>query len=198
MNKALIFSILLIIISGCAKQETVTIITENDASIHFKLADSVANSLVKQLGGRLTDAIQNSGVIEAIDVCHKDAYKITDDLVDETEMVTSIKRVSNKYRNPKNSPDKYEVDALTWFENKISNDDVFPKSYGQRITVGKKEQLYIYKPMKMQNKCLLCHGDNKTRLPEVSKRIKKLYPDDRAIDYYNGDFRGLIRVELKL
>jgi hypothetical protein len=34
-------------------------------------------------------------------------------------------------------------------------------------------------------------------MPEVSKRIEKLYPDDLAIGYKEGDFRGLIRVEMQ-
>ena len=71
-----------------------------------------------------------------------------------------------------------------------------PKNYGQKILRKNKEILRYYKPMLVQTKCLLCHGDDDTRLPEVSKRIKKHYPNDLAKNYKDGDFRGLIRVEM--
>lgn len=51
--------------------------------------------------------------------------------------------------------------------------------------------------MVVKTKCLLCHGDAETRLPDVAKRITKYYPDDKAIDYQEGDFRGLIRIEMR-
>ena len=67
----------------------------------------------------------------------------------------------------------------------------------KKLSNKKGDIIKYYKPMFVQNKCLLCHGDNNTRMPEVSKRIEKLYPDDLAIGYKEGDFRGLIRVEMQ-
>jgi len=193
-------NILLIIFSmflfSCGNEkETVTAITEDDAIEYFQLADSAAMSLVKALGGRLVDAIQTEGVIEAIDVCHKDAYKITDDITKGIESVNSIKRVSTKYRNPNNAPDKYEDEVLTWFEEQLAT-GAKPTSFGQKISRKKGDLIRYYKPMYVQNKCLLCHGDDNTRLPDVSKKIEELYPTDLAKDYNEGDFRGLIRVEM--
>jgi len=186
-----------IILFSCnSEQEIVTTITEEDASNYFQLADSTATSLVKALGSRLVDAIQNEGVIEAIDVCHKDAYKITDDITKEIESVKSIKRVSNKYRNPDNAPDKYEAEVLTWFEEQLAS-GAKSTSFGQKISRKKGNLIRYYKPMFVQNKCLLCHGDKNTRLPDVSKKIEELYPNDFAINYKEGDFRGLIRVEME-
>lgn len=196
MKKSFIILIAIIFISCGKETENVTVISKNDAFEYYQVADSAATELVKKLGGRLVDAIQNDGVIKAIDVCQKEAYKITDNLTKDFESVVSIKRVSNKYRNPKNAPDKYEKEALAWFENQ-STENAKASTFGHKITSKKGDIIKYYKPMFVQNKCLLCHGDNNTRMPEVSKRIEKLYPDDLAIGYKEDDFRGLIRVEMQ-
>ena len=194
----LLISLLILILFSCGTEsETVSNITIEDAPEFFKLADSSAIVLVKTLGGRLTEVIQSDGVIKAIDVCKEEAYDIADSLKVRVGENISIKRVSDKYRNPKNAPDKYEKEALEWFENQLLAKNVLPKFYGQRISRNNRDILRFYKPMKMQTKCLLCHGDEDTRLPEVSKRINNHYPNDLAKNYKDGDFRGLIRVEVQ-
>ena len=195
--KNLLISLIVIILLSCGSEpEKVSVISENDAPEFFKLADSAAVVLVKSLGGWLTEVIQADGVIKAIDVCKEEAYDITDDLEDKIGKKVSIKRVSNKYRNPKNAPDKYEIEALAWFEEQIAQGNMLPKVYGQKIQRNKNEIYRFYKPMKMQTKCLLCHGDEETLMPNVAERVKKLYPNDKATGYQEGDFRGVIRVEI--
>lgn len=195
--KIILISVLLIVLVSCGTEpEIVSEITSEDAPVFFKLADSSALVLVQALGGRLTEVIQSDGVIKAIEVCKEEAYDITDDLEEKIGKDVSIKRVSNKYRNPQNAPDKYEIEALDWFNNKLSESNELPNNYGQKILRKNKKILRYYKPMIVQTKCLLCHGDDDTRLPDVSKRITKHYPNDLAKNYKNGDFRGLIRVEM--
>ena len=195
----MVISFMLIVLFSCGvEMETVSEITVNDAPEFFKLADSSAIVLVQTLGGRLTEVFQTDGVIKAIDVCKKEAYEITGNLEDEISGNISIKRVSNKYRNPQNAPDKHEKEALKWFETQLFEKNTLPKLYGQKILRKNNEFLRYYKPMRVQTKCLLCHGDEETRLPEVSSRINKFYPEDMAVDYKDGDFRGLIRVETQI
>lgn len=197
MKKILLSLIVMALFSCGTEPETVSELTAVDAPDFFKLADSSATLLVQTLGGRLTEVFQSDGVIKAIDVCKKEAYTITDDLANEIGKKVTIKRVSNKYRNPQNAPDKYEIEALAWFEEQLIKNNTLPKSYGQRIVRKNKEIIRYYKPMVVQTKCLFCHGDAETRLPDVAKRITKYYPDDKAIDYQEGDFRGLIRIEMR-
>ena len=195
--KNLLISLIVIILLSCSSEpEKVSVISENDAPEFFKLADSAAVVLVKSLGGRLTEVIQADGVIKAIDVCKEEAYDITGDLEDEIGEKVSIKRVSNKYRNPKNAPDKYEIEVLAWFEDQIAQGNMLPKVYGQKIKRNRNELYRFYKPMKMQTNCLLCHGDEEVLIPSVAESVKKLYPNDRATGYKEGDFRGVIRVEI--
>ncbi len=106
MKKILIILMMFILFSCGSELETVSTITLEDAPEFFKLADSSAMVLIQTLGGRLTEVIQADGVIKAIDVCKEEAYDITDDLEDKIGEEVSIKRVSNKYRNLKNSPEK--------------------------------------------------------------------------------------------
>lgn len=197
-GKKILLSLIVMALFSCGTEpETVSELTAVEAPDFFKLADSSATLLVQTLGGRLTEVFQSDGVIKAIDVCKEEAYEITDRIEDEIGKKVSIKRVSNKYRNPKNAPDKYEIEALTWFENQLILNNTLPKFYGQKILRKNKEIIRYYKPMVVKTKCLLCHGDAETRLPKVAKRINKYYPNDTAVDYQEGDFRGLIRVEMR-
>jgi len=190
-----ILFIIILLLSCSNEKETVTIITDKDASDLYDIAETATSKLVNRLGGRLVEVIQNEGAIEAIDVCYKEAYEITDELTDEIDEIRSIKRVTNKFRNPKNAPDAYETDALKWFEEQHAN-GTKPTSFGQKISKRKGDLIRYYKPMYVQNKCLLCHGDESDIMPEIAKKINNLYPEDLAKNYNEGDFRGLVRVEL--
>jgi len=63
--------------------------------------------------------------------------------------------------------------------------------------VGDKLVYRYYFPLKVLKLCLTCHGTpGKDIKPEVYEAIKRKYPEDKAIGYREGDFRGVVRVEI--
>jgi len=56
----------------------------------------------------------------------------------------------------------------------------------------KRELVHFFKPIIVQPMCLNCHGKSDRFIQQPTlQRINQLYPDDLAIDYEEGDFRGL-------
>ncbi len=80
-----------------------------------------------------------------------------------------VKRVSFKNRNPKNVPDEIESKILHTYETLMKKN----KLTYQTETFGKynlngKEILRYMKPIIIEKKCLICHGNKKT-IPEDVK-----------------------------
>lgn len=159
------------------------------------IGKKIATNLVITLKGELKAAMQHGGVEDAISICHLDALSITDSVAQNSSFNVSIKRTSNRVRNPLNAADPYEQLALDLFLELESNDDELPEFYIQKLTEDGQVQYNFYKPMVMENLCLICHGDENMRAPTASRIIGELYPDDQAVGYKEGDFRGLIRIK---
>ena len=160
------------------------------------IGDQIAGSLVKELQSELKAAIKDGGFEEAVNVCNLRAAPITEITANATDRKVEIKRTTNKYRNPLNAPDKFEKVALSYFEDLSSAGKPLPKYYIQKIEASGSQIFNYYKPMKVGNNCLICHGDAAEIKPDLLNSISKLYPEDKAIDYKENDFRGLIRITI--
>ncbi|WP_456464574.1 Tll0287-like domain-containing protein [Persephonella sp.] len=163
---------------------------ENTQKEIVEIGQKVSKKLLKTLVSELKKAMKEGGPLKAIEVCSKKALELTKK-VSQQEGV-EIKRTSFKYRNPKNAPDKYEKEALKYFENALKEKGKLPKYYVQTID---KEYRY-YMPLKIKDVCLTCHGDPKHMDEKVLNKIRELYPNDKATGYTLGDFRGVIRVSI--
>ncbi|HPE56920.1 MAG TPA: DUF3365 domain-containing protein [Bacteroidales bacterium] len=189
---------ILIIIAACSQQKNpVTAPSSEENKIIVAKGDAVAKALILTLKGEVKQAIDSNGVVEAIAVCNEKAIPLTQNVASLAEEGTEIKRTTSKPRNPANSPDEFEKEALKHFEKLIAAGESFPDNYTQKVVDGGDTSYYYYKPMKMEALCLLCHGTPETMAPEVKDVVAKLYPEDQAAGYQEGDFRGLIRVKFK-
>ena len=152
-------------------------------------------SLLKHLLKEVTLSLKEKGPVETISYCSEKAYPITDSI--SKEFGVRIKRTSFKYRNPKNRPDRYEEEALRYFEGFFKEGKKPPKHYVQKVELGDKLVYRYYFPLKVMKLCLTCHGvPGKDIEEEVYKVIKEKYPEDKATGYKEGDFRGVVRVEI--
>ena len=154
----------------------------------IEIGENTSKKLLKSLKSELVKALSKSPYT-AIDVCNKKALEITKKIEKEVNHGIKIKRTSLKYRNPKNAPNKYEKQALQYFEN------MFKKGKDAKYYIQKIKKGYMfYKPLKVKAVCLTCHGNPSSMDKQLLKKIKKYYPNDKAIGYKEGDFRGVIRV----
>ena len=159
-----------------------------------EIGEKASIKLLKTLKGELIKAISKSPY-EAINICRQKAINLTKKVEEEIDHGIKIKRTSFKYRNPQNAPDKYEEKALKFFEKAFKNGK-HPKFYIQKLEENGKEYYRYYKPLKVGKVCLTCHGNPEHMDKKLYEKIKNYYPNDMAIGYKEGDFRGVIRVSI--
>ena len=193
MKRAGIFGVIAgIVFFGCGQPQYTNVeMSPKRIKLIKGFGEDASKMLLKELKKELKKALKTKGPVGAIDVCSKKALEITEEVAEEIGDI-KIKRTSFKYRNPKNKPDRYEAEALRFFEKTLKETGKLPPYYIQKVD----GEYRYYKPLKIQSVCLTCHGDPKSMDPKVVKKLKELYPNDKAIGYKLGDFRGVIRVSI--
>lgn len=150
--------------------------------------DSISTEAQQQLIGALSNALSESGPAGAIEFCNVQALPILEEVGDKYQV--SIRRASNRYRNPQDKPTSEEAEILDAYEynaeNKLSSDPNI-----QKINAG---ETYLYtKAIVIPGAlCLSCHGDPASDIsPETLGKIQELYPQDKATGQEVGDLRGM-------
>jgi hypothetical protein len=151
---------------------------------------------VKELGGtlkaKLVEAIKSGGPIAALEVCHTKAAEIAQSASEKLGF--SIGRVSLKNRNQHNVPDAWEKTVLDSFAKRVAQgeDKTKMEHYELLEQDGQKVVRYM-KAVFVESGCLTCHGE---KIPKpIQTELNKLYPDDKAVNYKEGDLRGAFTVK---
>ncbi len=153
-------------------------------------AKSVSKALGKALKSELMNAMNEGGPEQAISVCNERAPKIAEEISKKTGF--EISRVSLKNRNPQNAPNEWQAKVLEDFIKANKNGQPAQKLV---YTNNSKTELRFMKAIPTGNLCLVCHGKNIE--PDLYKKIKQLYPDDKAIGFAQCDIRGSFIVTKK-
>lgn len=138
----------------------------------------------KVLGKNLMGTIQKEGTEKALAFCNHEAIPLTDSM--SVHYNAKIKRVSDKNRNPNNRANEEELIYIEQFKK-----DLAEKKEVKPIVVEGAEQVHFYYPIETNTMCLQCHGKSENIKPEVSKKIKELYPNDLAVGYGENEVRGI-------
>lgn len=137
------------------------------------------------LGKNLMGKIQKEGTLAALQFCNVKAYPLTDSM--SVYYNATIKRVSDKPRNPKNKANSEELKIINSFKN-----DVLANIDSDPIVVESTNNVNVYYPIKTNSMCLQCHGTPKTQVTENTLvELKKIYPNDKALDYDINQVRGI-------
>ena len=190
-----IFSALLILsVSSCKQEKKESSANSNklyEDSLIFEKASSQGNLIAmetqKTLGSNLMKAVKEGGVISALNFCNLNAYPLVDSL--EKKFNVEIRRASLKTRNPENAPTDLKKEIIQQFEKLL----IEGKSGDPMVKKLDKNTLMYVKPIILDNTmCLNCHGAPGTDIKtEEYEHIKKLYPEDKAINYKISDLRGI-------
>ncbi len=155
-----------------------------------------AREAIKGLGGALKEKLQaamkDGGPIAALSVCNTEAPKIEKARSEASGM--KVARTALKFRNPDNAPDDFEKRVMEKFIADIKGGaDAMKLDHAEVVeTDGKKTFRYMKPIMTAGQPCLACHGSELK--PEVSAKIKELYPNDQATGFSAGDMRGAFTV----
>jgi len=154
----------------------------------LEIGNEIAQSSQGALSQKLMQSMKKDGIAESIKFCHVAASPLTDSL--STIYKATIKRTSNKLRNPSNQPDAIETQLLDAYQYSFDNKLELKESV--QVVNNEKSVLYT-KPIMINNPtCLNCHGEpGKNLLNENNLLLKSLYPSDSATGYKLNDFRGM-------
>ena len=101
-----------------------------------------------------------------------------------------IKQTSDKYRDIKNKPNIYDLEAINFFKTHPEKEDYFNLK-----TINSKEYLFYAYPLKTEKSCLKCHGPVKDIPKLLYDKLVKYY-GKRAFGYKLGELRGVISIRL--
>lgn len=142
--------------------------------------------LLRPFKQQLKEALREGlaqGPAQAIAACRTRAPEIAGSL-SEGEM--RLGRASHRLRSPANAPPGWVEPLLEGYRNDPST------RAGRAVRLDERRRGYV-EPIFVQALCLTCHGESVSE--SISSKISELYPDDRAVGYRLGDFRGVFWVE---
>jgi hypothetical protein len=154
-------------------------------------ASGLAADLKKSLMKNLSEKISKEGAVAAVPFCHANVKSIAKGAAKKRIEKYEFGRTSHKIRNAANNPQPWSINYLKQFEGKKKG-EMTQEHVVHSLEDGKR--IYL-EPLYVEAKCLTCHGEHVG--PEVSKKIKELYPQDQATGFKLGEFRGFIWVKEK-
>jgi len=142
------------------------------------------------LGKNLLGAIKSNGTENALEFCNAKAIVLTDSMANV--LGATIRRVSDKNRNPRNLANEAEMSYINSAHTLLAD--------GEKLTPQVQEindRMVGYYPIMTNAMCLQCHGiANEQIQPATLEKIAALYPEDKAIGYGENELRGIWVVEM--
>lgn len=143
----------------------------------FAKAEEARDKLMGRLLNELSAALAEGGHPAAIEVCSRRAPEIAAEV--SSELGVQVGRSSSRLRNPANvAPD--------WAAPHIHE---AKDAAVQRIPLDG-DGLGVLFPIRLAKGCLGCHGGADDIHPDAAAALARLYPDDRATGFREGDLRG--------
>ena len=152
---------------------------------------------IKMLGGALKKEVKAkmkedpSGVL-AMGFCSAQAREITEKVNTQLPHYAKVRRTALKIRNEANKPDATDINVMKTYEEAIKSKSFDPKDIK---IIETKDAYRVYKPLVAKAMCLKCHGENIS--DDIKAVLKKVYPNDKATGFKEGDLRGVIVAEIK-
>lgn len=150
-----------------------------------KQGKAMAIATKKELGQNLMKAISERGTAGAVEFCNIKALPIT--AKKEEEFNATIKRASDKPRNPTNKANTRENEVISIFKQTLANGE-----QADAIVDKNGDEFEFYYPITTNEMCLQCHGEvGQEVADETYKTIKLKYPEDLAVGYDVNQVRGI-------
>ncbi|MDQ5978839.1 MAG: hypothetical protein QG602_1813 [Verrucomicrobiota bacterium] len=171
-----------------------------EAAAVRQAGEAASARVATRLITELTAALGAGGPEKAVDVCHTRALPLTKEPLPGLPQVTAVKRTSLRLRNPANAPDPAEQAALDRIAALVADGKPAPALLIQKIeTTGTAAPEWrLYRSFGIQPACLACHGTTESQSSSLRALLRERYPQDAATGYAVGDWRGLVRVTVRI
>ena len=146
----------------------------------------ITKASFKELSSNLIKQMKLGGPSQAVPFCNVQAMPITDKMAKKFNV--TIKRTSDNIRNSKNKASERELEIIKEYKSLIKNNEALTPI----VELDENNIKHYYAPIKLNVKCLACHGELGNKLSvKTDSLIKSLYPNDKAIGYKDGNLRGI-------
>ena len=189
MKKVIIFAAGAFLISALSCQKEQTKVTEIPAEKKQgipggEILKNYAAEAQQLLGSQLKQKIAEGGPENALEFCNINAIPLTESISKKYNV--SIKRVSDQYRNPDNAANASEIAVITTYKAMLA---------AGKMPKGLLKDGHYYSPIVTNAMCLQCHGTpGKEMTEQTHKKIKSLYPQDKATGYGVDELRGIFSI----
>jgi hypothetical protein len=158
---------------------------ENEPKTPKDIGLNYALSTKKALGKQLMKSIAKGGPAYAVEFCNVKALPITDSM--SNHFNASIKRVSDRPRNPNNAANSAELEVIEKYKSLLAS-----KEEMEPILIEEAGGTRFYYPIKTNGMCLKCHGNPKDNInSKTLAKLDALYPEDKARGYGENQIRGI-------
>ncbi len=161
----------------------------------LRQARRLADELLEKVRGLLMAELEKGGYEGAVRVCSEIAQEIPREI--EARTGASIRRVSLRYRNPKDIPDEYERRKLEEFEQQHRVRALADESF-DIVYEDSRRYLRYMRPILVGPMCITCHGPKEMIPFSVRAVLAEKYPEDRATGYRSGDLRGAVSIKIPI
>jgi hypothetical protein len=143
------------------------------------------------LKGELMAGMKGGGPAAALDVCSSSAQSLTGTV--QRNAGVAVGRSSLRLRNPANAGPAW---VTTWLKEQDGRAaaEVHPASTVATNAQGE-AVVRIVAPLPIEAPCLICHGAEQGRAPDLQAALSARYPEDQANGYALGDLRGAVWAE---
>lgn len=171
------------------KKESKKVLSAEEKANYITNGKAIALHTFTALSGALSEKIQSGGIPEAIEYCNVAAYPLTDSIASLYN--AQVKRVSDKTRNPSNRPNSTELEVIAAYQNEIANGEKL-----KPVILEEDGMVYFMAPILIKPMCLNCHGVPEKNISKDNLAlIREKYPKDMAINYAEGDLRGIWSIQ---
>lgn len=155
-----------------------------------------AMKAIKTVAGALQNSLntkaKEGGLPNAATFCSTHATSLAKEVSKTLDEGVKLKRITDKPRNINSQANAEELAVFEEIKSQLAN--------GKKVDMLVKQKslnhYQVYKPIIISEKCINCHGSNEKRNTEAYNIISKKYPNDKAINYKLGDFRGAFLVDI--
>jgi hypothetical protein len=150
-------------------------------------AEAAMRRLQSMLLDHLARELNSGGIVAALETCSVEAPVLASQVAQEQGV--AVGRTSHRLRNRANAP-------RPWVERFVTEGAgrKYEELRPQVVDLG--DRVGLVRPIPMLGMCVKCHGRREEIVPEARDAIRRLYPNDRAVDFSVGELRGWLWAEV--
>ena len=169
----------------------------NEVRRTLETSRAAAKELLVTVRTMLARQLAAGGPVGAIHICADSAQLVGERIQKQRSL--SIRRVSQKWRNPRDIPDSFETARLLKLSALRTTGALTDTLEIFEVVMEDSVRVFRYmKPILVGELCLSCHGEHATMKELVNDAIRVRYPNDKAFGYKAGDLRGAVSVRIRM